>query len=84
MKQCNVVLSTWESLADDRSTWRQTVRQGTTSAEAARDEAAINKRARPKQQQLQPQQPSAPNATETATPESVYTAILGGATRLFP
>jgi hypothetical protein len=39
MKQCNIVLDTWESLADDRSAWRQAVRQG-TSAEAARDEAA--------------------------------------------
>jgi hypothetical protein len=49
MKQCNIVHSTWESLADDRSTWRQAVQQGTKCAEAARDEASITKRTRWKQ-----------------------------------
>jgi hypothetical protein len=40
MKQCNIALSTWESLADDCFAWRQAVWQGTTSAEAAREEDA--------------------------------------------
>jgi hypothetical protein len=59
MRHFGIALSTWESLADDCSTWRQAVRQGKTNADAARDEADITKRARWKQWQQQPQQPSA-------------------------
>ncbi|XP_078792127.1 uncharacterized protein LOC144987080 [Oryzias latipes] len=55
---------TWESQADDRPIWRLAVRQGTTDAEAKRNENAVQKRTRRKHRQQQLQEPSSFTCTK--------------------
>ncbi|XP_047475415.1 uncharacterized protein LOC125029522 [Penaeus chinensis] len=58
MKQCNIDVSSWESLAEDRPSWRSTVKSAVKEAEDARNAALAEKRRRRKQRERQPQQQS--------------------------
>ena len=49
MKRCNIDSQSWESIADDRPSWRQTVKQGAKFAEDALTTAALEKRNRRKE-----------------------------------
>ena len=61
MIKCSIDPNTWECQAEDRSAWRVAVRQGTTCAEAERNETAAQKRARRKQSSQQPSAFKCPN-----------------------
>ena len=63
--------SSWEDIAKDRDTWRQSVKAGISKAEANARVQATCKGAQPLR--AFPQGTSAPPATETATPGSGYT-----------
>ena len=58
MKRCNIDSNSWESIADDRPSWRQTVKQGAKFAEEALTTAALDKRSRRKERGKYPQQPT--------------------------
>ena len=87
MKRCNIDSNSWESIADDRPSWRQTVKQGAKFAEEALTTAALDKRSRRKERgKISPGSqllfsPS-PDVAEIATHELVCTAIQGSADRL--
>ena len=85
MKRCNIDSNSWESIADDRPSWRQTVKQGAKFAEEALTTAALDKWNRRREPGKYPQQPTPFSCTivaETATHELVSTAIQGNADRL--
>ena len=58
MKRCNIDSNSWESIADDRPSWRQTVKQGAKFAEEALTTAGLDKRSRRKERGKYPQQPT--------------------------
>ena len=66
MKRCNIDSNSWESIADDRPSWRQTVKQGAKFAEEALTTAALDKRSRRKERGKYPQQPTPFSCTRCA------------------
>ena len=58
MKRCNIDSNSWESIADDRPSWRQTVKQGAKFAEEALTTPALDKRSRRKERGKYPQLPT--------------------------
>ena len=58
MKRCNIDSNSWESIADDRPSWRQTVKQGAKFGEEVLTTAALDKRSRRKERGKYPQQPT--------------------------
>ncbi|XP_047472781.1 uncharacterized protein LOC125027721 [Penaeus chinensis] len=58
MKQCNIDVSSWESLAEDWPSWRSTVISGVREGEDARNAALAEKKRSRKQRERQPQQQS--------------------------
>ncbi|XDV13285.1 hypothetical protein PO909_001723 [Leuciscus waleckii] len=56
MKLSDINVGTWESRAEDRSTWQLGVRQGIQKAEETKNKNLAANRVRRKEKQLQPQQ----------------------------
>ena len=59
LKLCSIDVTSWETLAEDRQSWRSTVREGVRSAERVSNAALAEKRSRRKRRERQPQQPTA-------------------------
>lgn len=59
MKQCSISMSSWGSLVWDRTSWRIKAKNGVPGGRDCKEQVLAERRARWKQGQSQPQQPSA-------------------------